>query len=288
MGGAPTKATRSFSRRRRPSSGSHGSTSTQGPSTAALMSTPFRSPETWARGQARAPDRPDSSPCTRAISRPLYARPRCVWSTAFGTPLEPDVNSTAAMSDWLRRGTAYAPSVREAVSPARAVRAHRGPTAPVRQHADGSEHPAAGKPLGREHDVRFHLIESCRPPPHAPSLRCSGAAIAPMRQHAQYNSSEAVQFGSCQATTWSRPNARTRASGSQRPRRVSRTARPLNRDPPSTTARCSPEGTSESSVPTSQAPPGLLPIARCLSARRSGAGCPDSSRAEPIAGASLT
>ena len=53
----------------------------------------------WAIGAGMSTASVGPSPCTRAINEAFQLNPRWVWSTAFGTPVEPDVNRTRATSE---------------------------------------------------------------------------------------------------------------------------------------------------------------------------------------------
>ena len=101
VGGPIMNVMRSASMIRSASSGSQRAMSTTFIGTTPGSSTPLSKPDTWARGAGISTASSSRNPCTRAISAALYARPRCVWITPFGTPLEPDVNSTTASSSSL-------------------------------------------------------------------------------------------------------------------------------------------------------------------------------------------
>ena len=75
--------------------------------------TPLRSPETWASGAGISTASRRRSPWTRTIVNALCASPRCVCSTAFGSPVEPPVNSATARSDGARRAPLDRRPVRE-------------------------------------------------------------------------------------------------------------------------------------------------------------------------------
>ena len=53
----------------------------------------------WAIGAGISTASAGPSPWTRAISEAFQLRPRWVWSTALGIPVEPEVNRTKATSD---------------------------------------------------------------------------------------------------------------------------------------------------------------------------------------------
>ena len=60
--------------------------------------TPLSSPEMWAIGAGISTASAGPRPWTRAINEAFQLSPRCVWSTALGIPVEPEVNRTRATS----------------------------------------------------------------------------------------------------------------------------------------------------------------------------------------------
>ena len=174
-------------------------------------------------------------PCTRAMREAFQLSPRCVCRTAFGTPVDPEVNRTSATSEG-RLGEVPAPTA--------------GPPS-ERANASGSEMASAASSTTRAGSIW----------PSAPSISAgpnecsSGAATAPRRQQARVRTAAARLLGTCQATASPRPTPRPRnppatvatsASMAAAPRRVS----PSTTSPPWSVA-------SASSVGTSQGPPGL-------------------------------
>ena len=99
VGGPARNETRSCATSTSACSGSKRRTNTARIPAAPGTSTPFSRPEMWAMGAgiSTASDRP--SPCTRAISAAFQLSPRCVCSTALGTPVEPEVKRTSATSE---------------------------------------------------------------------------------------------------------------------------------------------------------------------------------------------
>ena len=80
-------------------SGSKRRTRTERMPAAPGTSTPLSSPEMWAIGAGISTASLGPSPWTRAISVAFQLSARCVCSTALGTPVEPEVNSTRATSE---------------------------------------------------------------------------------------------------------------------------------------------------------------------------------------------
>ena len=74
-------------------------TSTERIRAAPGSNTPLSMPEMWAIGAGISTASPAPRPCTCAMSDAFQLRPRCVCSTALGTPVEPEVNNTRATSE---------------------------------------------------------------------------------------------------------------------------------------------------------------------------------------------
>ena len=158
----------------------------------------------------------------------LVRKPRCEWSTAFGTPLEPEVKSTTAMSELdgpaalstgaaPRRAPPDAPPAKSATSPS------RPPALCYRQLArlaGSGEHERSGQArsrefVGRGYDyIGVDLGESglYLGRTHTPMERCSNRPDPPARPEEEQR---AAEFGSCQATKSCRRTPDARIPGRQ-------------------------------------------------------------------------
>ncbi len=126
-------------------------------------STAFSSPEMCASGAGISTESVAASRCASAMTRALYARPRCVWSAALGPPVEPEVNSTTPTSE-------PRAAERSADAPASSSATNRllGPrTSSVARNTAGSR--VASIPSTSAGPARWWI----------------GPAIAPSRQHAR-------------------------------------------------------------------------------------------------------
>ena len=74
-------------------------TSTERIRVAPGSNTPLSMPEMWAMGAGIRTASSAPSPCTCAMSEAFQLSPRCVCSTALGTPVEPEVKRTRATSE---------------------------------------------------------------------------------------------------------------------------------------------------------------------------------------------
>ena len=114
VGGPARKEMRSRATNSSACSGSKRRTRTERRPAAPGTRTPLSSPEMWAIGAGISTASAGPRPCTRAINEAFQLRPRCVCSTALGTPVEPEVNRTRATSEgWLGKapeGTGAPPS----------------------------------------------------------------------------------------------------------------------------------------------------------------------------------
>ena len=108
-------------------------------------------------------------------------RPRCVCSTALGTPVEPEVNRTSATSE-ARPGQVPAPT-------------GGPPTAPTK--AAGSEKVSGVSSSTSAGSICPRAASTSA----APKEWRTGAATAPMRQQARGRTAAARLLGTCQATT---------------------------------------------------------------------------------------
>ena len=154
-------------------------------------STPLSRPEMWASGAGISTASSGPSPCTSVISRAFHARPRWVWSAAFGVPVEPDVNSTTATSRGRAAGSctggrrsrrsrsSSGPSA--TISRGLSVASARSTSAATREVVDGRGG-GADAPAGEVEESRrlrefgsCHATTSPRPTPCARSAPASAA-----------------------------------------------------------------------------------------------------------------
>ena len=96
VGGPTMNVTCSRSIRSSASSGSQRAMNTVRNGTTPGSVTPLSSPEMCAPGAGISTQSSGCNACTSAISAALYESVACVCSTPFGSPLEPEVKSTAA------------------------------------------------------------------------------------------------------------------------------------------------------------------------------------------------
>ena len=234
VGGPAMNETRSSRTSPSAASGSKRRMSTARIPAAPGTSTPLSSPEMWAMGAGISTTSSGPRPWTSAINEAFQLRPRCVCRTAFGIPVEPEVNRTSATSD----GLAAPPPAATGAPPSTSA------------SATGSEitsGPNSSTSAGS-------ICASAPSTSAAPKEWRTGAATAPRRQHARVNTAAARLFGTCHATAepGRAPRARrppamvaTRASASGADTRVA----PSTMSPPCAEMR-------SSSVGTSQGPPG--------------------------------
>ena len=99
VGGPARNEILSLATRASACSGSKRRTRTDRSPAAPGTSTPLSSPEMWAIGAGISTASAGPRPCTRAMRPAFQLKARWVWSTAFGTPVEPEVNRTSATSE---------------------------------------------------------------------------------------------------------------------------------------------------------------------------------------------
>ena len=180
VGGPARNEIRSRATRARACSGSKRRTGTERMPAAPGTSTPLSRPEMWAIGAGMSTASDEPRPCTRAISVAFQLRPRCVCSTAFGVPVEPEVNRTRATSE-----------------------GRPGPVPAATGAPPTASTSAAGSEIVSGSSSRTSAGSIC---PSAPSTsaapkECStGAATAPMRQQALGRMAAARLLGTCHAT----------------------------------------------------------------------------------------
>ena len=237
----PRSGTRRLAR-----SASHRSMSTVRIPTSAGSSTPLSRPEMWASGAGMSTASLGRRPWASAMVRALPASPRWVWSTTFGSPVEPEVNRAAATSapratPW-RTGAWPSSSVHSELAPSTVSAPGRSPRV--------EPGPASTRRGSREPTMRATSA--------GPAWWCTGTATAPMRQHARNSSTASTRLGSCHTTASRR---RTPAARSP-PANVSTLASTVAASSPAEeSARAMPSGRGAmaarpSRVGTSQAPPG--------------------------------
>ena len=156
------------SMRSRASSGSHRAMSTAFMPAAPATVTAFWSPEMCASGAGMSTVSAGPRSCTAVISTAFEARVPCVWRTPLGSPLDPDVCRTTARSSARATGA----STRSPCS----IRVATVSGATTSAGSSRSSSPASSV---------------------APARWCSGAAIAPRRQHARNNTTASQQLGAC-------------------------------------------------------------------------------------------
>ena len=239
VGGPIMNVMRSRSMVASASSGLHFAMSEARIGSAPGISTALSSPDTCASGAGMRIASSGASSWALIITCVLYASPRCVWSAAFGAPLEPDVNSATARS--LGRAA-------DRVTGAPASSSFGSRALGPRTSSGGSHTRASSEP-------------SMRSTSAGPAWWWIGAAIAPSRQHARYSTTASCQFGDCHATTSRRRTPAARrppASAAIRPS----SAVPSRRTPAESSTTRSPSArraasvTTASSVGMSHGPPG--------------------------------
>ncbi len=237
----PRSGTRRLAR-----SASHRSMSTVRIPTVAGSSTPLSSPEMWASGAGMSTASLGRRPWASAMVRALPASPRWVWSTTFGSPVEPEVNSATATSAplatlsrtgaWVIRSTHSGLAAPTVSAPGRSPRVEPGPASTRR----GSREPTMPATSA------------------GPTWWWMGTATAPRRQQARNNKTASTRLGSCHTTASRRrtPAARSPPANAST---LESTAAVSSSTEESASAVPSGRGAmpaSPSSVGTSQAPPG--------------------------------
>ncbi len=107
----------------------------------------------------------------------------------MGCPVEPEVNSTTAMSDPLARAGGHGWAAEQGVEPGVAA-----------AHPDGVDQIGQGQARGAKATAGRGRPRT-RATSAAPTWWWRGAATAPQRQQARNSTSASHQLGSCQVTT---------------------------------------------------------------------------------------
>ena len=165
-------------------------TSTERIRVAPGSNTPLSMPEMWAMGAGIRTASSAPSPCTCAMSEAFQLSPRCVCSTALGTPVEPEVKRTRATSEG-----------RVALGAA----ATGGPPS-TSSSAAGSDRASVPSSTTSRGSTWANALSTSA----APNECSTGAATAPNRQQARVSTAAARLLGTCQATVSPRRTPRAR------------------------------------------------------------------------------